>query len=150
SNGSHIRIQRTEDRIHWGWIADIFFSVIAAYVNVVAFFLAGPLTIIQGLWAAALGGLAGPAFLVQLLKERWLHEVGPPSGGVDLKYMTARSKNQRETASGTPAEAKAVRRQRRELEAITDQILRSNSIVEIWRLKRRGRRILCSLQERRA
>ncbi|MBO2521391.1 MAG: hypothetical protein CW345_06265 [Firmicutes bacterium] len=64
--------------------------------------------------------------------------------------MTARSKNQRETASGTPAEAKAVRRQRRELEAITDQILRSNSIVEIWRLKRRGRRILCSLQERRA
>lgn len=85
SNGSHIRIQRTEDRIHWGWIADIFFSVIAAYVNVVAFFLAGPLTIIQGLWAAALGGLAGPAFLVQLMKERWLHEVEPPSGGVDLK-----------------------------------------------------------------
>lgn len=41
-------------------------------------------------------------------------------------------------------------RKTKELQAITEQILRSNSIFEIWILKRRGRRILGSMQERRA
>jgi len=47
-------------------------------------------------------------------------------------------------------ETAANSRKQQELQAITDQILRSNSIFEIWRLKRKGRRILWSIQERRA
>lgn len=84
SNGSHVRVRRTNDRIHWGWVADIVISTVAAYLNVAALFLAGPLSTVQGLWAASLGGFAGPALLVRLMKQGWLHEVRPAaktSGG---------------------------------------------------------------------